>query len=158
MNEKSWCMNWSKKSQTDLIHPSTITYAYLYISPPSNARYTTYPKLNVNSKCCQNQLNLKLDTKQYLIFELRSKSNPKIQDLINFIFYSSYKLCLGRSPLCKYRYQEYIGDYNSDLYNKDEVLICNIFFFYLNVRWKLSDVFKSFKINESLINAKSALK
>jgi hypothetical protein len=28
----------------------------------------------------------------------------------------------------------------------------------LNTRWRLSNTFKSFKINESFINAKSALK
>jgi hypothetical protein len=116
---------------------------------------------------------------------LTTKSSPKIQDSINFLFYSSYKLDLGRHIICKYRYQECIGACNFDSCNKNKIFYvqCRFFFFFLmflccnsiffifflflsqiyiqtslNVRLKLNDAFKLFNINESLVNAKSALK
>jgi hypothetical protein len=57
------------------------------------------------------------------------ETKPKDIRFNQFLFYLSYKLGLDRSLSYKYRYQECIKDYNSDLCNKDEVLICNIDFF-----------------------------
>jgi hypothetical protein len=117
---------------------------------------------------------------------VKIKIKPKDTRFNQFLIYSSYKLGLGRYLFCKYRHQECIGACNSYLCNKDEIFYMQYRFFFLflnvfmlqfdhfhfflfflaqiciqaslNARWRLSDAFKPFKINESLINTKAAIK
>jgi hypothetical protein len=58
-----------------------------------------------------------IDHKQDLIFELTTKSKPEDIKFNQCLSYSSDKLGLDRSLLCKYRYQEYFEAYNTNLCN-----------------------------------------